>query len=675
MLRKLTLILCLLIAAAGQAQISDYIHIDQFGYQPAASKVAVISDPQVGYNAGDSYTVGSSLEVVRINDDEVVFTGPPMLWNGGATHTHSGDRGWWFDFSSVGTPGTYRIEDPSSGAYSADFEIAESVYADVLTAATRMFYYNRCNAEKLAIHAGANWSDATSFLNPGQDADCRYIGAIGNASLTKDMSGGWFDAGDYNKYVTFSESTLQNLLWAYQESPQVFGDDTGIPESGNGIPDVLDEIKWELDWLMRMCNANGSTHIKVGSTNTSINEASPPSVNTGPRYYGPTCTSASLTIASVLSHAASVFGEIASMSAYAESLRAEAESAWSYVYPMILSNSLEVNCDDGSIVVGDTDSNVEEQMDMALTAAIYLWALTGLDNYHDYVLANFQDAEQLQGGFLGVNRIPLTDALLYYAQLPSADIDAANAIHESIITIVSNNWNGIFGFNEADLYRGFMNDWNYNWGSNMARAAYGNLNRSIVNLGVMSASQGSFMQESEEMLHCLHGVNPLGLVYLSNMYELGAERCVNEMYHSWFADGTDYDHALNSPLGPAPGFLVGGPNPFFTQSQIVPPAGQPAQKSYLDFNTSWPDNSWEISEPAIYYQAAYIRLLASSVSISAPCPEDLDHDGVVDIDDFLLFNSAFGDICMNCPEDFDGDGEVGVSDFLFFNSAFGTICD
>ena len=65
----------------------------------------------------------------------------------------------------------------------------------------------------------------------------------------------------------------------------------------------------------------------------------------------------------------------------------------------------------------------------------------------------------------------------------------------------------------------------------------------------------------------------------------------------------------NSTYGPAPGFLVGGPNQFYSGT-ITPPKGEPFMKAYRDWNTAWPDSSWEVTENAIYYQAAY-TLLAS----------------------------------------------------------------
>jgi hypothetical protein len=176
---------------------------------------------------------------------------------------------------------------------------------------------------------------------------------------------------------------------------------------------------------------------------------------------------------------------------------------------------------------------------------------------------------------------------------------------------VSNNWGQYYGMADAGLYRDFMPDWAYYTGSNGRKLTYGVLNMAIANLGVGDST--SLWNKGSSILHSMHGVNPMGIVYLSNMNGLGAEKSVNEIYHSWFADGTVYDNAQTSLVGPPPGFLVGGPNPYFSVATLSPPYGQPHTKSYLDFNDEWPNNSWEVSEPAIYYQAAYIRLLSETI--------------------------------------------------------------
>src|SRR5208282_3751653 len=107
--------------------------------------------------------------------------------------------------------------------------------------------------------------------------------------------GGWFDAGDTDKYVTFAAQPVHQLLTAYERHPAVFGDDTGVPESGNGVPDVVDEVKWEIDWLKKMQFDDGSVALKLGET-VAV-PASPPSSDSQPRFYVPACTSATIAAA------------------------------------------------------------------------------------------------------------------------------------------------------------------------------------------------------------------------------------------------------------------------------------------------------------------------------------------------------------------------------------------
>jgi hypothetical protein len=136
-------------------------------------------------------------------------------------------------------------------------------------------------------------------------------------------------------------------------------------------------------------------------------------------------------------------------------------------------------------------------------------------------------------------------------------------------------------------------------------------------------------------IHYIHGVNPLGLVYLTNMKSAGAEHSATTMFHNWFAHGTRWEKVSSTLPGPPPGYLVGGPNPSFSmdkcctaaigtpgyrcngaaafsfcRNNYAPPLGQPPMKSYRQFNDGWPTNSWSVTEPSTAYQASYIRILA-----------------------------------------------------------------
>lgn len=620
-MKRFCLVSCLFFAALLTAQSpSLFIHVDQFGYFPGAEKVAVISDPQTGYNAALSFAPGSSMEVRLASTDAVVWSGSPIAWNGGATHATSGDKGWWLDFSDLTSGGDFYVFDPASGERSATFHIGNDVYDDLLADAGRAFFYNRCNAPKAAPFAEAGWTDGMNFANPLQDTECSYLNDPENAALRRDLSGGWFDAGDYNKYVTFAQTAVPALLSAYQENPEVFTDSWNIPESGNGIPDLLDEVKWEIDWVRKMVNPDGSTIIKMGSISHDDNISAPPSLNTDRRYYGPTCTSASIAASAMLAQAALVFQDVPAWSAYAVDITTQAESTFAYWGAARNAGNLETDCDDGTIKAGDADRDETWQKENALTAAVYLFELTGKAGYNDYVRDYLNDAEYIQSNWWGPYKNELATALLRYTTLGGAHAATASAIVNSMTPIVRDDWNGFYGFNEDDLYRAFMPEWSYHWGSNSVASRYANINRMMARYNLVPSRNAALERKADQMLHYFHGVNPLGLVFLSGMEGRGAERGIQEIYHTWFGDGTDWDNSRTSLYGPAPGFVTGGPNKDFSVTTITPPAGEPPLKSYKDWNTSWPQNSWEVTEPAIYYQAAYIRNLASMMSRGFPLP-------------------------------------------------------
>jgi hypothetical protein len=205
------------------------------------------------------------------------------------------------------------------------------------------------------------------------------------------------------------------------------------------------------------------------------------------------------------------------------------------------------------------------------------------------------------------------------------------ATKDAILARKSGNWTNLdyYGFRpELDLYRAFMRTDSYHWGSNNPRASFGNTNYDLVQYRLVdAASRPSVEERAAGLLHSFHGVNPMQLVYLTNMYADGADASADEAYHTWFRDKDPrWDNARTSELGPAPGYVTGGPNKDYCKDQKPdehacaksPVRQQPPEKAYFDLNTSWDppnpyDKSWEITEPAIYYQASYVRLLSKFV--------------------------------------------------------------
>src|ERR1700704_5260093 len=90
---------------------TEFIKVDQFGYRTFDQKIAIIANPQTGFNDTAHFTPGTTYQVRRWSNDGVVFSGTITAWNSGATQTQSGDKVWWFDFSSLITPDDYYIYD------------------------------------------------------------------------------------------------------------------------------------------------------------------------------------------------------------------------------------------------------------------------------------------------------------------------------------------------------------------------------------------------------------------------------------------------------------------------------------------------------------------------------------------------------------------------------------
>ncbi len=609
-------------ASSLDASITSLIVVDQFGYLPNSRKIAVLRDPQTGYDASQSLTPGASIQLVNLDSGISVYAAAPQAWNSGATSTASGDRVWWFDFSSITAPGRYTVLDAANNVRSPAFTIGNDIYKPVLKHAFRTFFYQRAGFAKQLPYAETGWTDAASHIGPGQDRNARRYNATGDASTERDLSGGWYDAGDYNKYTNWHADYLIGMLHMYLENPAVWTDDFNILESGNGLPDLIDEIKWGFDWLIRMQEANGSVLSVMG-----LSHASPPSSASGPSYYGPATTAATLSSAAAFAFGSKVFAQLGNpaLEAYASDLRERAEAAWAWADL----NPSVTFYNSGTIAAGEQEVNNSGRAEKKLSAAIYLFADTGEDVYKNFVEANIPGIS-----WVGPWNEPQLTSFLYYASLPGVASATANSIRTGYGNAMNSgeNWQAVN--NATDAYRAFLGDQNFTWGSNRTMARKGITFYNLLSYSIAGADATQVRNAALGYLNYLHGTNPQGIVYLSNMYSLSVHSSVNEFYHSWFANNSPlWDRVGVSTYGPAPGFLVGGPNPGYnwdgccpascgsvannnvcTSISVTPPRGQPPMKSYLDFNTSWPLNSWEVTENHNDYQVSYIRLLSKFVN-------------------------------------------------------------
>ncbi len=401
------------------------IVVDQFGYPEKAPKIAVIRDPQVGYDSVAHFTLASSYAVVDQSTGKIVKQGSARAWNGGVTDEVSGDKVWWFDFSDVATPGKYAIVDIERGLRSPDFRIDDNVYRDVLKHAVRTYFYQRAGFKKTAETAGSSWADAASHMGRGQDPQTRSWKSkdqwFKSDADVKDLHGGWFDAGDYNKYTSWAARVIIVLLHAFEENPAAFGDDSGIAESGNGVPDILDEVKWGLDWLARMQNADGSMLCVQG-----LAEGSPPSSASGFSYYGPPTTAATLMAAAAFAYAAKIYSARtdAVLNGYGADLAARAKRAWDWAAanPRILyyNNDETKQPGSGKLASGQQEMSDEDRLAAKVEAGIYLYELSGDSNYRGFIESNYTSIVSSWGPTQWDS--DKQEALLYFTRLPNISV-------------------------------------------------------------------------------------------------------------------------------------------------------------------------------------------------------------------------------------------------------------
>lgn len=620
--------------------------VDEFGYRPGAAKTGMAVLPEVGQNAAEGLPApGSKFEVRRADDDALVLEGEWKAWKNGARDEVSGDRVWTADFSVVQEPGVYYLYDPETDRRSAFFPVAEDVYRDLLKIATRVFYYQRCSTE-IPEEYGGVWSHGPAHM---QDSQAALRDGNTDKGQARDVSGGWYDAGDYNKYVPYAAGPLWDLMIAYELHPNAFSDENGVPESGNGVADLLDEVKWELDWLLRMQFEDGGVSNRAGQASYNTH-AGDPAEDTQPRYYTRATSWATASFAAVAAHAGKLFAaHEETFPGYSAQLRDAAVKAWSWLEanPEMTPESGK---DGAALAATEAASDPNADRRARLWAAAELYAATGEAKYDEYFRARYKDFAALHDGevypfskdgeprFAGPDRA--RDAMrsfVAYARAQGADSETRDALLQ-----VFRNWMGWILMPEAngesDPYRAFMWTGHYTWGSNNLKANWANLALIAVLLKTDPDREAEFRAVAEEYVHYFHGRNPLNLVMLSNMGDKGAAypevHSPTQIWHDWFADGSRYD-GEDSDYGPAPGYVVGGPNQYFASNDFLktlrPPAGEPPMKAFRDWNTGWNaearanEESWKITEPAIYYQAAYVLLLSAfqPAAVGPAAPEEI----------------------------------------------------
>jgi endoglucanase len=334
---------------------SEAIRLNQLGYYPDAPKHFFVADRSA-----------NTFELIDTATQAAVFSGP---LDSLGFDTLAGEQLWQGDFSAFAQPGTYRIHVPDVG-YSYPFNISDTLYTAVLRASIKSNYYQRASTDIPPAYGG-RWHRAAGH----PDTACLFHPSSGHTTGTWSAPGGWYDAGDFGKYVVNAAFPLGQYYALYEAYPTLLPDGTlQLPESGNGRSDYLDELRYEQDWLLTMQDTDGGLFHKLTTLNFSGMVL--PQAGTEPRYIIGKGTAATLDFAAASAQAARVFRELDP--AYAERCLTAAERAWAYA----LDHPDQVFRNPPDVATGEYGDR--DFTDEWFWAAAELYATTGDPAYEAY---------------------------------------------------------------------------------------------------------------------------------------------------------------------------------------------------------------------------------------------------------------------------------------------------
>lgn len=548
--------------------------VDQLGYLPGSEKY-VLAD-----------FAGNEFKVYNTQNSQQVLTGTMLPFIG--NDPSSGLTLYRGDFSSLSTPGSYRVVIDNS-TLSAVFVIADSVYNPLFKKSLKSFYYQRCGTDLLGATAGNYYH---TRCHPADGFLHNSTGENGFHSA----SGGWHDAGDFGKYVVNAGISVGTLLMAYEYFPQKFdSDNLHIPESGNGVPDLLDEVRYELNWFLKMQRADGAVYFKLTAENFSAMIM--PQSDASTRYIYEVSSTATASFAAVMARAARVYQ--AYDASFSASCLLAAQTAWNYLqaHPAIFPDGGFHNpIGTGTGQYGDSNDSDER-----LWAAAELWETTLNSDYHNYFLTHYADQGLFSGTFWW-GRVEELAQLTYLKSSHTADQTARS----QLIAALNDGCQALTGKRNQNGFSVTLVPGEYNWGSN-SRV----LNNAILLiLGSELLGSPAYESVAEEQLHYILGNNALKRCFVTG---IGANPPMHIHHRQSEADGI---------VDPVPGLLAGGPDQWLSDPvlQNLYDASTPPALCYTDQVGSYASNEIAINwnAPLVFVSGYYSSLSATAIETNLP---------------------------------------------------------
>jgi len=539
------------------------IHYNQVGYDPRLPKRAIIT------GKGECCVILNERELDANRQTEAKAVEPEL--SGAVYDEASGDTVRVVDFSALAEPGKYFL---IADGEKVTITIKEKPYHELSNALVKGLYYQRCGCELPEKHAG-----------PFRHASCH----LGKATLVKDngeldtgtvieCAGGWHDAGDYGRYIAPAAVTVAHMLYAFEFFPQVYRDQLNIPESGNGVPDILNECRYELEWMLKMQRADGGLYHKVATKYFA-------------KFIMPEDDKDELFLFRVTHCSTAAFAASAAQAsrvyrvydaAFAERLLGAAKKAWDWMEANPVFEAFVNPPDFRSGGYGD--SSCEDEL---FWASAELYSVTGEERYLA-ALKKRADKSDIDISSFGWRDTAGFGALCcLFIMKDKLDKDLFTSIKERFLR-------GADSFLELTKKSGYgtaLAADSYVWGSILPI-----LNNAIALICArLLTGNDEYSKAAQNQLDYLLGVNATGYSFVTGF----GERAYRFPHHRpSYADGVD---------DPVPGLVSGGPNKKFpdnTAKMIIPPATPPA-KFYIDHTPSA-----SLNEIAIYWNSPAVFVAA-----------------------------------------------------------------
>ncbi|MCX7983835.1 MAG: glycoside hydrolase family 9 protein [Bacteroidetes bacterium] len=571
--QKLLLIVCILYSKyVVYSQPSNDIRCNQVGFYPHMPKIGIVLGKRV-----------APFFVIRGND--TIYTGmlqPCRYWR------YSDEYVCVANFSRVQETGKYILYIPGVG-YSSVVEIRNNIFSELARTSLKAFFFQRASMPLEALYAG-KWArpsghpDTLVLIHPSAATLHRPAGC----SISS--PGGWYDAGDYNKYIVNSGISTYTLLASYEHFPEYCSTLTlNIPESNNTLPDILDEALWNIRWMLTMQDPyDGGIYHKL--TNEHFGGFTMPHYATAPRYVVKKTTAASLNFAAVMAQMARIAKQFSNeLPGLADTCLRAALRAWCWarIHSNVFYDQKELNSRyDPDIFTGEYgDGKVEDEF---AWAAAELFVTTGRDSF-------LTVANPLSFGKATVPAWPEVHTLglytfAHFRQRIALVVDSNTVIQQ--LCLLADSLVASKNESAYDVVMG-ANDNDFGWGSNAIAA-----NQGMFLLIVYEITKNPlYLEAALSNLDYLLGRNPLNFCFVTGF----GVRSPRNIHHRIIgSDGVDE---------PFPGLLVGGPNPK-REDRLSYPSALPAL-AYLDDERSFASNEICINwnAPLVYVTIALESLV------------------------------------------------------------------